>query len=54
MVMWFKRVGHSVAFAGCKVSCGITGALYSYYTCFEVGSTLEGVLAQRSGLVPMA
>ena len=52
--MRLKRVGRSVAFAGCKVSGGITGALYSYYTCVEVGSTLEGGLEQRSDLIPIA
>ena len=49
-----KRVGHTVAFAGCKVSGGVTGELHSYWSCVEVGSTLEGGLAQRSALVPMA
>jgi len=43
-----------MAFVGCKVSDGITGAFYSYCTCFEAGSTLEGGLVQRGGLVPMA
>ena len=45
--MKLKRVG-------CKVSGGVTGALYSYCTCVEVQSPLEGGLAQMSGLVPMA
>ena len=54
VVMRLKWVGHKVAFAGFKVSGGITGALYWYCTCVEVGNTLEDGLAQQSGLVPMA
>ena len=54
MVIRLKRVGHKVAFAGCKLNSGVTGALHSYWSCVEVGGTLEGGLAQRSGLVPMA
>ena len=30
VVMRLKRVGRKVAFAGCKASGGITGALYSH------------------------
>ena len=52
--MRWRGVGRKVIFAGCKVTSGITGALYSYRTCVEVRSTLEGGLAERSGLVPMA
>ena len=54
MVMRLKQVGRKVAFAECKVSGSITGALYLYCTCVEVRSTLEGRLAQRSGPVLMA
>ena len=54
MVMQLKGVGRKVVFAECKVSGSIIGVLYSYCTCVEVGSTLEGGLAQRSDLVPMA
>ena len=53
MLMRLKRVGREIAFLECKVSGSITGALYSYCTCVEVGSTLGG-LAQRSGLEPVA
>ena len=53
VVMRVKWVGRQFAFPGCKVSSGITRALYSYCTCV-VGSTLEGGLGQRSGLVRMA
>ena len=49
-----KQVGLKVALAGCEVSDGITGALYSHSTCVEVGSSLEGRLAQRRSLVPEA
>ena len=42
VAMRFKRVGRKVAFAGCKMSGGITGALYPYCTCVEVGSAREG------------
>ena len=42
MAMRLERVGRKVTFAGCKVSGGITGALYSYCTCVEVGGTLVG------------
>ena len=36
----FKRVGGKVAFAGWKMSGGITGELYR--ACVEVGSAREG------------
>lgn len=49
-----ERVGHKVAFAGFKLSGGITGVLYSCCTCVEVRSSLPGVLVQRSSLVPNA
>ena len=50
----YQRVGRKMAFTGCKVSGSIMGALYSYCTSVEVGSTLEGGLAQQSSLVPIA
>ena len=54
VVMRLKRVGCQVAFAGLNVSGGITGGLYLYCTCVQVGSTLGGGLTQRSSLVPNA
>ena len=44
VVMWYSRVGRKVAFAGCEVSGGTMGVLYSYSTRVEVGSSLEGGL----------
>jgi len=51
VVTRFWRAGREVAFAGRKMSSGIMGALYSYSTCVEVGSSLEGGPVQRSSLV---
>ena len=51
MVKRFRRVGRKVAFAGFKVSGGITAGL-SYSACLEVGTCLECRLVQRRSLVP--